>query len=550
MIQGLSIHNLLLIDDLHLEFAEGFNILTGETGAGKSVLLDSLGFALGFVSIKSLKSNVKPGEVTLSFQVSASHPVRNRLEEFGFQINEELLIRRALLPTGRTRSFINESRCTLDVLKEVGLLLVDIHGQYDTQQITDSNKHRSLLDSFGHLEGTVSQVQDNWTMYQEHLKKLYLQKDKVDQLKKNQELTEYYLEEFDNFDLKPDEVRQLEIDRSVMKFSSQNREMIDQAEHRICSDGALGNVSEALTALERIKGDEVPSIELAKKSLERALIEIQETENHLNTYRHKLNFDPNELERLEDRVYAIRNLARKHNVLPEELYSYWEKLKKTQTDYQKEIECLNNLQKNLTELENKYNASADTLSKERSRVACQLDTLIKKEFKPLKLNKAEFRTALTKITGGPKGYEDVRFLVTTNPGFPLGPIDQIASGGELSRFLLALKVCLTEKDSGMSLIFDEIDTGIGGATADAVGKRLSALATKTQVIAITHSPQVAALGNLHYKIDKHIHGTLTAISAQPLSQNDRVEEIARMLAAESITAEAKEAARVLLGIKN
>ena len=549
MLLGLTINNFILVKNLHLEFSAGFNVLTGETGVGKSVLIESLNFVLGNESKKSLKPKKSPSEVSATFLVSFTHPLREFLSDQGIDCDEELNIRRILLISGRTRNLINASRCSQEVLKQIGYHLINIHGQHDSQQFIDTSRHRNLLDTFGNLQSKANQVQAVWSMLLNQRRNLKKQNEKIEKLAADRELTNYYLEELAQLDLQPNEVEKLETTRSVMKFASKNREVINQVDDLVGSDGGLGNISDAINALEKVTGEKVSSIELAIQSLERALIEIQDTENHLEEYKQKLNFDPNELDQLEDRLYEIRNLSRKHKVGPEQLFEFLEQLKQTQIDYSKDLELQGKLQKELTEIESDYDLVAKSLTKKRTIIAKKLDEEIQKEFKPLKLNKANFKTTLVDAQEGPMGREDIRFLVTTNPGFPLGPIEKIASGGELSRFLLALKICLTKEENAPTLIFDEIDTGVGGATADAVGKKLATLSKKTQVITITHSPQVASLGNLHYKIDKRVVKKNTSIIAKSLSERERVDEIARMLAAESITEEAKDAAKVLLGVK-
>ncbi len=550
MLAGLSIHNVLLVDELNLEFVPGFNVLTGETGAGKSVLLDSLGFALGLPSGKHLGSDASATrEVAASFEILPDHPSRSILTEQGYRIDEELLIRRVFSSNGRTRSFINGRRCPLEFLRELGDLLTNIHGQHDAHQLLNPGKHTGLLDTFGRLDDAVDKVQASWNQYRAHSRMVEAQEKKIASRMQDQEHIDFYLEEFEQFDLKPDEARQLEVDRSAMKFATQNREAIDFAEQQIGSEGASSQVVAALNALERLKGEPDDSVKEAREALERALSELQEAEGHISHHRQKLNIGPHELEELEDRLYAIRNLARKHGVAPEELHEYGKRLKQFQSNSQSESDHLESLKGHLEFLGGEYRSLAQSLSRARSSAADRLNKEIKREFKPLKLEKADFETAIAEVPEGPRGYDDVRFMVTTNPGFPLGPIDQIASGGELSRFLLALKACLIREDSGISLVFDEIDTGIGGATADAVGRRLKALSSKTQVIAVTHSPQVASLGDLHYQIEKRTVGSQSVIRAQSLSHEERVEEIARMLSAEAVSDEAMGAARVLLEAK-
>lgn len=550
MLKGISLRNILFVEELDLEFSQNLNILSGETGAGKSFLLDSLGFALGFESPKDFPGNDKrSGEVSVCFEVSKSNQIGNFLKEKGYDSGPEIFIRRTLSPGGRSVSFVNNSRCSSDFLKEIAVFLVNIHGQHDTSQLLNKRYHKDLLDRFGRHEKLILEVQAKWTRFQKQTKAYQELDNHIKDLSRDQEFIKHSLNEFRDFDLEENEHQLLESKRTGMKFASRNREAIEITEQKIGTEGITKLAIDAINAIGKIKGGSEEEVKNVQDALERALVEVEEAERSVEEFKRKMNFDPYELENLEDRLFAIRALARKHNVQPDELFDYWKKLETKSTALTEEKDKLKDLDKARKASYASYQKSAAVLSKARLSAAQKLDGQIKAELPPLKLENAEFRTSVEEGQEGSSGKDIIQFLASTNPGVPIGPINKIASGGELSRFLLALKVCLTNMDTDVSMVFDEIDSGIGGATADAVGKKLMDLSKNSQVVAITHSPQVAALGSHHFKIEKQVNGKNTSISVDLLDPAKRVDEIARMLAAEEITDEAKSAAKVLLNAK-
>ncbi len=548
MLKGISLRKILFVEELDLEFSPNLNILSGETGAGKSFILDSLGFALGFESPKNFPvSDESSGEVTVCFEVSERNPVRTILNKRGYQSGTEIFIRRTHSPGGRSVAFINNSRCSSDFLKEVALYLINIHGQHDTSQLLNKRSHKELLDKFGDHEKLVNQVRESWTEYQLQTKLCQELENRIEVLARDQEFIAHSLLEFRDFDLKENEHQTLESRRTGMKFAARNREAIEMVAQNIGSGGITKMAIEAINALGKVKGGSEEVLRNVQDALERVLVEIEDTERSMDELKKNMDIDPYELENLENRLFAIRALARKHNVQPDELFGFWNSLEDKSSELDVEQNRLKELEKARNTSYGEYNKRAELLTKTRKRVAQKLDRQISAELPPLKLENAVFRTSIETGQEGSTGKDDIQFLASTNPGVPIGPINKIASGGELSRFLLALKVCLTNMDTDVSMVFDEIDSGIGGATADAVGKKLMGLSGNSQVVAITHSPQVASLGSHHFKIEKHVKGEDTRISVELLDEERRIDEIARMLSAESITDEAKSAARVLLG---
>ncbi len=547
MLKGISLRNILFVEELDLEFSPNLNILSGETGAGKSFLLDSLGFALGFESPKEFPSNDKTGgEVTVCFEVSEMNQLRSFLEEKGYNTGTELFIRRTLSPGGRSVSFVNNSRCSSDFLKEIAFFLVNIHGQHDTSQLLNKRFHKDLLDKFGQHENLIQEVREKWVSYQAQTKAYQELENRINALNRDQEYISHSLLEFREFGLQENEHQLLESKRTGMKFASRNREAIEIVEKMIGTDGISRMAIDAMNALGKIKGGSEEEVKNIQDALERALVEVEEAERSVEEFKRIMDFDPYELENLENRLFAIRAMARKHNVQPDELYDFWKNQEEKISELTEEKQKLKDLDKTRNASYASYLKGADALTKARGEAAQKLDDQIRKELPPLKLENAVFQTVVSDGQEGPTGKDTIQFLASTNPGVAIGPINRIASGGELSRFLLALKVCLTNKDTDISMVFDEIDSGIGGATADAVGKKLMDLSKKSQVLAITHSPQVAALGAQHFKIEKKVRRQETNISVELLDKDKRVDEIARMLAAETITDEAKSAAKVLL----
>ncbi len=546
MLCSLSVHNLLLVRGLEIEFESGLNVLTGETGAGKSILLDALGFAFGIQNRVDSNANEFPGgEVAATFLLDQESRAKSLLESFGLPPNDELVVRRTISHSGRKSSFVNDRRCSSDSIRSLGEILIEFHGQRDDRGLMNKAVHRAMLDAFAGHEPLLHETRNVWRKLQDARQSLLKAQRNEEDAKKDEQYLSHALQEIEDLNPAPSEVLQLEERRRLMKSASKIGDDLKKAEHSIGAQGAEGIVGEAIRILERISPESGGKLDEAVSMLDRSLIEIGEAFRIVEEFKDSVQFEPSDLELLEDRLYALRALARKHDVVAEDIHKVPDKLRSKLAKIENFGEDVARLSNAAIRLEKEFGELVRRLSASRQAAAEKLDTRIAGELAPLKLGKATFKTILTETEGGSDGADAVEFQVSTGPGVPLGQIGKIASGGELSRFLLALKVCLSSGDSGNCMVFDEIDSGIGGATADAVGRRLKALAQNAQVLVVTHSPQVAALGQHHWRVSKS-EGADQRISMSKLDMSERVEEIGRMLAAGSITDEARAAAQALL----
>ena len=548
MLHALSIRNILLIESLDLDFQSGLNVLTGETGAGKSILLDSLGFVLGWRGRSDIvRQGAAQGEVTAEFSLTVDHPAHAVLSDAGYSAEDGLILRRTNNPDGRKRAYINDKVCSGELLRALSETLVEIHGQNDDKGLLDSKGHRMHLDNFAGAGDDVSSVRTAWREMANARKALIDAEVKLEEASRDAEFLRHSVEELDELTPEVGEDEVLDTQRRLMQAAARIREGISKAFNAISMDGAEGAMSDAIRWLEDAAPQAGGHLEEPVEALGRALSEIADAQRGVEDALTALDFNPSELEHLEERLFAIRALARKHNVLPDDLAKTTEEFRARLVAIDTGADHILVLQKLLAEAEQTYNIRAESLSQRRRAAGIKLDKAMAAELAPLKMERAEFMTEIIDTDQpGPEGIDRVIFKVATNPGAPSGPINKIASGGELSRFLLALKVCLTSRASGLTMIFDEIDRGVGGATADAVGRRLSNLADGGQVLVVTHSPQVAALGGHHWRVSKSVSGQDTTTDVRPLDATERVDEIARMLAGDTVTAEARSAAEVLL----
>ena len=545
MLRGLNIRNMLLIDKLDLEFQAGLNVLTGETGAGKSILLDSLGFVLGWRGRADMvRKGADLGEVSAWFELNATHPVRDILREAGLPNEDDLLLRRTNTPDGRKTAYVNDRRCTGEILRQLSDCLVELHGQHDDRGLLDSKGHRALLDSYAGID--LSEVRSAWKKLAKLTKDINASKLALEVAERDAEYIRYAVGEL--AELSPDvgEDESLDARRRLMQSGARIREDIGKAAQALGSDGAENMLSDANRWLEETANDAEGRLDEPLAALSRAMNEVADAQRGIEDCLSQLDFDPMELERIEERLFAIRALARKHKVLPDELPAL-------ATDLTVKLNAIDTGASNIADLAQErdqaqivYDKCAAALFDQRIKSGAELDKRMMQELAPLKMEAAIFKTDVVVTDAGPDGADNVAFTVSTNPGAPSGPINKIASGGELSRFLLALKVCLTSRSDGLTLIFDEIDRGVGGATADAVGRRLAALSSKGQVLVVTHSPQVAALGAHQWQVLKTTDGQETISSVIKLTDDERTDEIARMLAGDVITDEARAAAKSLL----
>ena len=539
---------MLIIDRLELDFRPGLNVLTGETGAGKSILLDSLGFVLGWRGRAELvRQGAEQGEVTAWFELPEGHAARAVLDEAGLPAGEELILRRVNTADGRKTAWINDRRASGEVLRALSETLVELHGQHDDRGLLNPRGHRDLLDAFGRLTAEREAVRQAWRDKGRAEAALAEAEAQLAAVREEEDFLRHAVAELDKLAPEPGEEATLDEKRRLMQGAERMREDIARAHAALGSDGAEGAMSDALRWLEGAAEGVGERLDSAVAALGRALAELDEAADGVARCLEALDFDPLELEATEERLFAMRGLARKHSVAPDELAALAETLSARLGTLDDGARGLATLQQAAQTARSAYDAAAAGLSAARSRSAAALDAAVEAELAPLRMERAKFETRVTPGEPGPTGVDEVQFQVATNPGAPAGPLGRIASGGELSRFLLALKVCLSRDQQGVTMIFDEIDRGVGGATADAVGRRLVALAEGGQVLVVTHSPQVAALGAHHWRVEKRVTGGQTLSTVVALDAEARVDEIARMLSGDSITAEARAAATSLIG---
>jgi DNA repair protein RecN (Recombination protein N) len=547
MLRGLDISNLLIIDRLELAFQPGLNVLTGETGVGKSILLDALGFVLGWRGRADLvRQGAEQGEVTAWFDLDANHPARLVLRDAGLPEADELILRRINSADGRKTAWVNDRRCSGEVLRQLSDRLVELHGQHDDRGLLNPRGHRAILDAFGGFDDLRREVRACWSESTAADRALAAAEAALQSIREEEEFLRHSVAELDALAPQPGEEATLDTSRRRMQGAEKIRGDILRAHDALGQDGAEAAMGEALRWLDGVAAQSDGAIDAPMAALERAMTELDEAIGGLSEVIEGLTYNPLELEEVEERLFAIRGLARKHDVLPEQLHDLAAELSDRLAALDAGETDLAAKRAACAAAKARYADAAHRLTEARRQAAVQLDAAVSAELAPLKMERAIFKTQITEEARGPDGCDAVAFTVATNPGAPAGPLNKIASGGELSRFLLALKVCLTRDQSGLTMIFDEIDRGVGGATADAVGRRLSALAEGGQVLVVTHSPQVAALGAYHWRVEKRVANGMTTSTVVPLPQTDRVDEIARMLSGDTITEEARGAARALL----
>lgn len=554
MLTRLSIRNIVLIEALDLDFARGLGVLTGETGAGKSILLDALGLVLGNRADSGLVRSGEPkASVTGSFEFAdLPGPVAEALDDADLEIEpgEPLIIRRQLKADGGSKAFVNDQPVGVALLRQIAGALVEIHGQHDDRGLVNPRGHRALLDRFA--DADVSAVGKAWREWRAAEDRLAAAKAEIAQASADRDLLLSWLEELTN--LAPQEGEEAEL--AAMRANMQKGERLsgDLEELRHLwegSDGALATLRGAARRLDRIAGEH-EQLQTALDALDRAVIEAGEAEEALARAAEALVHDPAELDRAETRLFELRALARKHDCAPEALPA-------KMTELRERLEAIEGGEAEVSALEKAaqaagetYRKRAEALHKARIAAAKTLDTAVAGELAPLKLDAARFHTrveTLPEERWGASGIDAVEFLIATNPGADFAPLNKIASGGELSRFILALKVALAEQGGAATVIFDEIDRGVGGAVASAIGERLARLASDGQLLAVTHSPQVAARGNTHYLIAKSSTGTVTRTGVTLLDEGGRQEEVARMLSGAEVTPEARaQADRLLEGV--
>lgn len=553
MLNALSVRNIVLIDQLDLALDNGMTVLTGETGAGKSILLDALTLALGGRGDASLvRQGQESGQVVAMVQLPPSHPARALLRDNAIADDEEVILRRVQFADGRTRAFINDQPVSASLLQKIGTQIIEIHGQHDDRALVDVATHRAALDAFGELAAPAAAVREAWADLVEIQQAVKEQQAKVAEAVAAEDYARHTVEELGK--LKPAEGEEGELAERRTQLQQAEKGAADLIEIDEILNGPSAP-SPALAGLMRRllrkldNGGELyqPIVE----ALDASLVTLDRAGEALTELQRQMAYDPAELEAVEERLFALRAAARKHQVTCDELPGVLEK-------YQGDLDTLQSGESRLKALEAdeaqaraRYREAAETLTAGRTKAAKALSKAVEAELPDLKLGAAKFIVdhQIERDRIASAGFDQIAFHVQTNPGTAAGPLLKVASGGELSRFLLALKVVLADRGSAPVLIFDEIDTGVGGAVADAIGRRLARLAKTVQVLTVTHAPQVAARANRHLLIEKQLveEGAFTRTHVRPLEPDARQEEVARMLAGAEITSEARAAAKKLLG---
>ena len=552
MLKSLSIRNVVLIDKLDLDFQNGFSVLSGETGAGKSILLDSVGLLLGKrAEIGMIRSGCDKLSVCGSFEIADKKGELAALcAEYDLDFEHEIIIKRTLNQDGKGKIFFNDQPITQKLLKEIGSYLVEIHGQFDNQGLLNPATHLSVLDNYGAYPEKITAMKAAFAVYKKAKDNRANAEAKISQAQADEENLRHWVDEFQKMQPRKNELEELEEKRRQMMNAEKILENLDSAYKAMNQGGVQSAIRQAQTAISRVNALLNGKFDNIYALLDTALVNADEAGEEIENASNEISLNQNELDAVEERLFALKALARKHNTTVEELPLVWQQMEESLRNLERGEDDIENLRK-LEEIAYKdYVKTATEVSQARLAAALRLDGKIQAELPDLKMEKARF---MTQISTKPEnqwnenGRDDVCFMVSTNPNTPYGSISKIASGGELARFMLALKVNLAQTSQVETMIFDEVDTGIGGATAQAVGEKLAKLGEQVQVLVVTHSPQVAAQSKYHYKVEKTTVDNVTTTSLRELSAAEKTEEVARMLSGEHITNEARAAAKVLIG---
>lgn len=549
MLTNLVINNIVLIQKLDIALKDGFCVLTGETGAGKSILLDALGLAIGKRASASLvRSGQKQGNVVAVFDIRNNAEVQNILDEQAIEHDGEIAMRRVVYSDGKSKAFVNDVAVGAGLLTNLSEKLIEIHGQHDQRGVLNVATHRSVIDSYGQLENEIKNTSDIFKKYKQIKLELESLRENEAKIAAEEDYLKFVLNELESLDITPGIESELTEKRNIMLGRDKLIEAVGSSLDILQS----GDIEKSINQVQSLLLKHVDINEnfaLINDMLERASIEINEAASQLNAEASKIDEADENIDAIEERLFAIKAAAKKYGRPSDELSAYADEIRG-------KLDLIENKEQNIQKLENdlklakeQYINSANILSERRKKSALKIEKAIAAELRPLKMENTSLLVNFEKTSEenwGEKGFDKILFMVRTNPGSPYAPIAKIASGGELSRFMLALKVVLSEVKSVPAMIFDEVDTGIGGAVAEAVGKRLKVLGERLQVFAITHQPQVAACGGFHLKVKKHQSKEGTTTNVEILSEQERHEELARMLAGENITGEARAAAAKLL----
>ncbi len=565
MLASLSIRDIVLIDALDLTFDAGLSALTGETGAGKSILLGALGLACGERAERAqVRAGADKAVATALFEPPVDHPVYDLLDEAGVMVEpgEAVILRRTLTADGRSRAHVNDQPASVGLLARLGEVLVEIHGQHDGRGLMNPKSHRGLLDAYADADDELKAVKTAWTALRDARSTLDELTDARDKAANEEAFLRDSVEELGALNPQAGEEDGLAAERKFLQQAeSALAELNDAMDAVGGGDGLSTRLNTALRGLERVRaaledteggegeaGAAHASVERAAGALDRALIEFNEAEDALSEAAARFDVEPGRLNEVEERLFALRGAARKHSVEVDELAELRDRLASRLDMIEHADDRLKEAEGALKAAEADYGRAAKALTAKRSQAGDALAKTVEAELAPLKMDKARFRVRVEtdEDKPGASGWDRIAFEVATNPGAPFGPLDKIASGGELSRFALALKVCLVGEDA-RTMVFDEVDQGVGGAVADAVGSRLKRLAQTGQALVVTHSPQVAARADAHYRIEKAEQGESMRTTVRRLADADRREEIARMLSGAEITDAARAAADQLMG---
>ncbi len=558
MLTSLSLRDIVLIERLDLTLGAGLTVLTGETGAGKSILLDGLGLALGGRADAGLvRAGAGQAVATACFAPPSNHPVTALLAEHGLDAQDDLVLRRVVGKDGRSRALINDQPVGVSLLRRVGAMLVEVEGQHDQQGLADPATHRNVLDAFGVPPALRADTEQAWTAWRTAQAALDDARAAMAEAERDQDWLTHQVDELDALAPEPGEEEALAASRQELQQADRRAQAFAAALEELAprdrrSPGPAAALRAAGRALERMvppRSEAANPAQAALTALARAEDALAEAETLLQSLAQESGDDPRQLERLEERLFALRAAARKHAVPVANLPALRQQLAARLAALHTGAATLAGLERTAQAARAAYERQTARLSAQRQEAATRLDAALNRELPPLKLDRARFSTEITALPEagwGPAGTEQVRFLIATNPGQPAGPLARVASGGELSRLMLALKVVLASNAALPTLIFDEVDAGVGGATAAAVGERLVRLAATVQVLVVTHSPQVASRGAAHLRVLKSVRADATLTAVTELDQNARREEIARMLAGETVTDAARSAADSLL----
>ena len=551
MLKKLNIENIVHINNISIDLNEGLNVFTGETGAGKSILLEGLGLALGSRANFGLIGNLHhKAETCAEFIIPDNHPIKETLIQEKIEFNKKLVLKRVISNNGVSKAYLNNNHINLNILNKIGQLLVEVQGQFDNHTLLNTKNHVYFLDQYGQYNTTRKKVASTYLKMKE-AKDNYLKfKMDFENFEKTVEYTKSILIELDSLVPKQNEEDELLKKRALVANSTKLIEILNYAEENLNGEKSIKKLlNHTLNSLEKFSIKKPEILQGTIETLKRAYNEIEEASIQINNKLHSIETEPEALDLIDNRLYSLRNFARKVQCDTDKLFEYHMKLKEKINNIDNKNEYLENKERHYTIKQKEFKNHCLELRKLRIEASMELDQKINQELPSLKLDQAKFKTSIKEKDENDwneNGGEEIIFNIITNPNQNFMPLDKIISGGELSRFLLAIKVVLAGSNLSKSLVFDEVDSGIGGQTANAVGERLLKLSLSNQVIVITHSPQVAAKGETHFLIEKYIKDEQTNTLCNQITENKRVEEISRMLSGESITEEARAAAMKLL----